>query len=223
VPDDKKLTHRRLAQKKETDMDWLARDFPGLTYETVREAGYAAPGTFARDGVVPVNTEQDNIGQDNIGPDIAAQDIPGRPVTRRGNVVMVLEDGPGLSGQVGAICGYVGLSVEAVSSVVDLGMLLDERRPLALIAPFETDHQDGGHILKSVAMHDRDLPVMLLTGRNPIYLGAAEAMQEILKLNAVCLPQGEPTLGEMVEFLARAAQRNRRRRPDTPGLAAAAE
>jgi len=188
-------------------MDWLARDFPGLTYETVRDAGYGAPEAFP-----------DQTGQDN-----AAQELPGRPVTRRGNVVMVVEGAPGLSGQVNAICGYVGLNVEAVPSIADLGMLLDERRPLALIAPFETDHQDGGHILKSVATHDRDLPVMLLTGRNPIYLGAAEAMQEILKLSAVSLPQGEPTLGQMVEFLARASQRNRRRRPDAPGLAAAAE
>ncbi len=149
--------------------------------------------------------------------DAAAPAAP--QAARRANLVLVVEDAPSLSSQVSAICGYVGLNVEPVASVQDLGLLLDERRPLAVIAPFETEHQDGGHMLKCVAAHDRDLPVMLLTGRNPIYQGAAEAMQEILALNNVIIPDGEPTLGQMVEFLARASQRNRRRRlalvPDT--------
>jgi len=131
---------------------------------------------------------------------------------RRANLVLVVDDEPAVAASVGAICAYVGLAVEAVSAAADLGMMLDDRRPLAVIAPFESDYQDGAHILKAVATHDRDLPVMILTGRNPAWLGAAEAMQEILQLPNATLPHGEPSLGQMVEFLANAAQRNRRRR-----------
>jgi DNA-binding NtrC family response regulator len=139
-------------------------------------------------------------------------DRPSGQASRRGNLVIVMEDQIGLSGPVGSICNYLGLNVEVVASYADLGVILDDRRPLAVVASFESEHQDGGHILKSVALHDRDLPVLMVTGGNAIYLGAAEALCEVLHLTTVTLPQGEATFGEMVEFLARAGQRNRRRR-----------
>jgi DNA-binding NtrC family response regulator len=132
--------------------------------------------------------------------------------TKRGNLVLLVEDQPDLAAHVGPICDYVGLDVEVLSSSADLGLALDDRRPTAVVASFEMLHQDGGHILKAVAVHDRNLPVMLLTGRNVMYQGAAEALVEVLNLTAVTLPVDQPTFGECVEFLARAAQGNRRRR-----------
>jgi len=168
-------------------MDMPARLIPDTTSLTFRDSA-ALPD-------VP-------IGQPNGEPQPA----------RRNNLVLVVEDQPSVSAAVGAICAYVGLTVEAISAENDLGLLLDERRPLAVIAPFESDYQDGAHVLKAVATHDRELAVMILTGRNPAWLGAAEAMRETLQLSQASLPNGEPSLGQMVEFLAQAAHRNRRRR-----------
>lgn len=151
-------------------------------------------------------------GPDRSGGQIQRGQIQRGQIQRRGNLVIVVEDHIGLSSQVGSICNYLGLNVEAVASFTDLGAMLDERRPLAVIASFELQHQDGAHVMKAVAVHDRDLPLLMLTGGNPIYLGAAEAMREVLRLTAVNLPEDETSFGQMVEFLARAGQRNRRRR-----------
>jgi len=131
---------------------------------------------------------------------------------KRDFLVLVVEDMPELSERVAPIAEYVGLNVEVLPSIEDIGLVLDEQRPMAVIAPFETLHQDGGDILRAVAVHDRNLPVMLLTGRDPAYQGAAEALVEVFNLTATLLPWGEPSFGEMVEFLAAAAQGGRRRR-----------
>lgn len=144
-------------------------------------------------------------------------DVPLARVPPRANVVVVVEDTPGLSRQMAAICDFMGLTVAPISSAADLGMILDERRPVAVVAAFETEHQDGCHILKTVALHDRDLSVMLLTNHNASHLGATDAVEEIFQLTAVSKPIGEPNLGELVEFLARASQRGRRRRATTGG------
>jgi len=168
-------------------MDMPARLIPDTTSQTFRDAARVAD-------LAPVQP--------------ASEPQP----ARRANLVLVVEDDPAVSASVAAICAYVGLAVEPVSASIDLALMLDDRRPLAVIAPFESDYQDGAHVLKAVATHDRDLPVMILTGRNPAYLGAAEAMQDILHLTNAILPNGEPSLGQMVEFLAQAAHRNRRQR-----------
>jgi len=144
-------------------------------------------------------------------------DAPLARVPHRANVVLVVEDTPDLSCQMAAICDFMGLTVLPVGSAADLGMVLDDRRPLAVVAAFETEHQDGCHILKTVALHDRELSVMLLTNHNASHLGATEAVEEIFQLTMVSKPVGEPNLGELVEFLARASQRGRRRRTTTGG------
>jgi len=152
--------------------------------------------------------------------DVPITQLLNEPLARglpRASVVVVVEDTPDLSHQMAAICDFMGLTVVPIGSAADLGMILDERRPLAVVAAFETEHQDGCHILKTVALHDRELSVMLLTNHNASHLGATEAVEEIFQLTAVSKPIGEPNLGELVEFLARASQRGRRRRATTGG------
>ena len=160
-----------------------------------------------------------------LGADEALEDlrevVAQQSAVKRGHLVLVVEDQPELSERVGPIADYVGLGVEVLPSLGDIGLALDEQRPMAVIAPFEMLYQDGGDILRTVAVHDRNLPVMLLVGRNPVYQGAAEALVELFNLTAASLPWGEPGFGDMVEFLARAAQNGRRRR--LGGLAGIAE
>lgn len=155
----------------------------------------------------------DSIYTDFIEPVSALlQSEPVVPAIRRSNLLVVIEDTPSLSLQLGAICDFLGIGIHAVSSAQDLGLLLDERRPLAVIAEFEGEYQDGGHVLKTVAVHDSDLPVMVLLNRNAAFQGATEALVDILQLTAVQTPLGEPEMGEFVDFLARAGQHARCRR-----------
>ena len=155
----------------------------------------------------------DSMFNDLIEPiSMAIQPVAGPPGIRRSNLLVVIEDEPSLSHQLGPICDFLGIGIQAIPSAEHLGLVLDEYRPLAVIAPFESVYQDGGHVLKSVAIHDATLPVMILTDRNATYIGAVDAMVGLLNLTSVQTPNGDPGMGELVDFLARAGQHARCRR-----------
>ena len=84
--------------------------------------------------------------------------------------------------------------------------MLDDYRPLAVISEFEGNHQDGGHVLKSIALHDPTLPLMLLTHGNAMWQGALEAMAETFTMPNVAIPTTSPGMGDIVDFLARASR-----------------
>lgn len=130
----------------------------------------------------------------------------------RANLLVVIEDQPSLSATLKPICEYLGLILRTVSSGADLTDVLDDYRPLALISAFDGEYQDGGHILKTIATQDPSLPVMLLTQQNPIYQGAIDALVELLNLPNIRIPIQDPTMGDLVDFLANAARHIRTRR-----------
>jgi precorrin-3B methylase len=59
----------------------------------------------------------------------------------------------------------------------------------------------------TVAAHDRDLPVMLISGGDPALLGAIDAVEEIWQLTSVVRSQQLPGVGAIVDFLFRAGRR----------------
>lgn len=134
----------------------------------------------------------------------------------RANLLVIIEDEPHLSPTLKPICEYLGLILRTVSSGAELTDVLDDYRPLALISAFDGEYQDGGHILKTIATLDPSLPVMLLTQQNPIYQGAIDALVEILNLPNVRIPAQDPTMGDLVDFLANAARHIRTRRTRSP-------
>ena len=136
----------------------------------------------------------------------------------RANLLVVIEDQPSLSATLKPICEYLGLILRTVGSGAELSDVLDDYRPLALISAFDGEHQDGGHILKTIATLDPSLPVMLLTQQNPIYQGAIDALVEILNLPNIQVPIQDPTMGDLVDFLANAARHTRTRRPRLPAF-----
>lgn len=136
--------------------------------------------------------------------------------SHRANLLVVIEDTPALSPMLRPICEYLGLILRPALSSAELIDLLEDYRPLAIISPFETEFMDGGHILKTIATQDPTLPVMLLTQQNPAFLGAVEAMVDVLGLPHVRIPAQDPTMGDLVDFLAHAARHTRIRRPRTP-------
>jgi DNA-binding NtrC family response regulator len=143
-----------------------------------------------------------------------ASDIAGYPALmplpcEREPVIVVVEDDGCLSETIQDICDFLEVTVRAVASEENLGPLLTKWRPMAVLAKVEAQGQDGCHVMKSVAEHDRNLPILLLTGGDPILAGAADAVEEVWGLSSVLKRPTLPKLGELVEFLCLAGQMGR--------------
>ena len=107
-----------------------------------------------------------------------------------------------------AICEFLDIGVAYATGSDDIGALLTAARPMAVIAPLEGEHQDGFHVMKVVAAHDRMLPVMLRAGNDTTLLGAVDAVQEIWGLRDVTTSGEAAGIGPLAEFIfstARAA------------------
>ncbi len=124
----------------------------------------------------------------------------------KGQVVLVVEDRPRLSRTVGYICDFLSLPMERVGTDSDLGSLLADRQPLAVICELEGGVQDGCHVMKTIATHDPNLPIMLITGADASLIGAADAVEELWALSNVLKLQDAPGLGDVVDFLFRSGR-----------------
>jgi hypothetical protein len=100
-----------------------------------------------------------------LGSRIVPRDI-GAGEVREGReaLVVVVEDGVSLSESFRMICECLGITLERIASLDDLGPVLRNRRPMAVVAAMDAMGQDGCHVLMTVAAHDRSLPVLLMTG-----------------------------------------------------------
>jgi hypothetical protein len=122
-------------------------------------------------------------------------------------LVVVVEDGIDLSESFRLICECLGIAVERMPSRDDLGVVLRNRRPMAVIAEMDALGQDGCHVLMTIAAHDRSLPALLITGPDPILLGAVDAVEELWELSSVEKWQELVGVGAMVDFLFRAGRK----------------
>ena len=122
-------------------------------------------------------------------------------------VVLVVEDDEGFSTALRAVCDCLNVVVERMPSDHDLGALLTEHRPMAVVAPMDSAGQDGCHVLMTVAAYDRDLPVLLITNDDPALLGAVEAVEEIWQLSSVDKWPRLLGIGAVVDFLFRAGRK----------------
>ncbi len=123
-----------------------------------------------------------------------------------GQLVLVVEDRPRLSPTVGPMCEFLGLPMRRVGTNANLGELLNSLLPMAIICELEGGLQDGCHIMKTVAAHDPELPIMLITGADQALAGAADAVEEIWGLSNVLKLRSGPGLGDVAEFLFRFAR-----------------
>jgi DNA-binding NtrC family response regulator len=122
-------------------------------------------------------------------------------------LVVVVEDGISLSQSFRTICECLGIAVERMPSKDDLGVVLRNRRPMAVIAEMDALGQDGCHVLMTIAAHDRSLPALLITGPDPTLLGAVDAVEELWELSSVEKWQELSGVGPMVDFLFRAGRK----------------
>lgn len=123
--------------------------------------------------------------------------------------VVVVEDEPLWSLAVVELCAFLEVRLTCISSEDDLAPVLRDRRPMAVLANMDGAGQDGCHVIKLVAAHDPELPIMMLTGGDAALTGALEAVEELWGLTGVEKRDTAPSPGELVEFLFSAGRRGR--------------
>jgi len=126
---------------------------------------------------------------------------------KQGIVALVSED-PETIERLAPVFDFLDLKMEIVQADADLTQVLRELRPMALISDVEGSEQDGFHNMSLVARYSRDLPVMLLTGGDPVLMGAVDAVQDLCGLTAVTLTSEFPMAGQLVAFLYSAGRRS---------------
>jgi hypothetical protein len=143
-----------------------------------------------------------------FGARVTAQDNgSGAEHATREALVLVIEDGSDLSDAFRSVCECLNVAVERMPTEDDLGSMLRQRRPMAVVAEMDAAGQDGCHVLMTVAAHDRDLPVLLISGGDPALLGAIDAVEEIWQLTSVVKWPRFPGVGAAVDFLFRAGRK----------------
>jgi len=130
-------------------------------------------------------------------------------LARREPLVLAVEDQVRFSPGLQTICEFLGIRLERVDSHRDLTPLLKVCRPMAVFCELDSPGQDGCHVMKIVAEHDRTLPLLVVSGEDPSLLGAAQAVEELLHLTGVLASERLPGIGELVEFLFAAGRKGR--------------
>jgi hypothetical protein len=125
---------------------------------------------------------------------------------RQGVVAIVTDDEDTIE-QLATVCRFLDLRVETVSTGTELAHVLREHRPMAVITDVEGKNQDGFHTMKQIARYQRDLPILLLTGGDPVLMGAVDAVQEMCGLTSVTSTSEFPVAGQLVAFLFGAGRR----------------
>jgi DNA-binding NtrC family response regulator len=122
-------------------------------------------------------------------------------------LVVIASDSPDTIQQLEMVCEFFDLAVETVSAGTDLLRVLRDNRPMAVITDIDGHEQDGFHAMKVVGTFDRDLPVMILTGGDPVMMGAVDAVQESWNLTMVSRTTQANLAGQLAEFLYTAGRR----------------
>ena len=139
--------------------------------------------------------------------DTAQDNGIGTGSANREALVLVIEDDFGLSSAFRSVCECLNVAVERMPSREDLGPVLRQRRPMAVVAEIDAAGQDGCHVLMTVAAYDRDLPVLLIAGDDPTLLGAVDAVEGLWQLSSVVKWTRLPGVGALVDFLFRAGRK----------------
>ncbi|MEA2745669.1 MAG: Response regulator receiver domain [Acetobacteraceae bacterium] len=135
-------------------------------------------------------------------------DFLGSMATAKQGVVAIISDDSATIQSLKPVCEFLELRMEVVSAGTDLATVLREMRPMAIIADIECKDYDGFYAMKVIASHSRDLPLMLLTGGDPVMMGAADAVQDVCGLTSVTLTSEFPVASQLVAFLFGAGRRS---------------
>jgi DNA-binding NtrC family response regulator len=126
---------------------------------------------------------------------------------QRHPLLLIVEDGDGIAAALQPICDFLDIAVERFPSERDLASALREYRPMGVVADLDCKGQDGCYVMMTVARYDCSLPILLLTGDDPALAGAADAVEELWKLEAVVKSPRLPSIGAVVDFIFRAGRK----------------
>jgi hypothetical protein len=121
-------------------------------------------------------------------------------------LLVVAEDGLTLHDAVAPLCAALGIEVRSAPSELALRRLLASWEAIAVLTAVEGVAQDGCNVMLRVAEYERSLPLLLLTGRDPALVGAAEAVRDLWHLTAVEMYPELPGPGALAEFLCNAVR-----------------
>ena len=124
-------------------------------------------------------------------------------------LLLIVEDGDDIACAFQPICDFLDIAVERIPSEHDLAGALRDYHPMGVVAHLDCEGQDGCHVMMTVAQHDRSLPVLLLTGDDPALAGAADAVEELWKLESLVKYPRLPKIGVIVDFIFRAGRKGR--------------
>lgn len=124
-------------------------------------------------------------------------------------LLLVVEDSEWIAATLRPVCDFLDIAIERLPSECNLTVALRDCRPMAVVACLDCRGQDGCHIMMTVAQYDRSLPILLVTGDDPTLAGAADAVEELWKLEAVMKAPTLPGTGAIVDFLFRAGRKGR--------------
>lgn len=136
-----------------------------------------------------------------------ADDDPAGPA--RLPLVLIIEDDDSIASALQPICDFLEIGLEHVPSECDVTDILNNSRPMGVVAQMDGHGQDGCHIMKTIAQHDRTLPILLIVGDDPVLAGAADAVEEVWQLESVAKVAHLPGIGAIVDFLFRAGRKGR--------------
>lgn len=131
----------------------------------------------------------------------------GAGAAKRNPVLLVVEDGAETTSAMLPICDFLGVVTETIPSKQDLAAALRDHRPMGIVAHLDCQWQDGCHVMMTVAQYDCTLPVLLLTGGDPALAGAADAVEELWRLETVVKSPELPSVARIVDFLFRAGRK----------------
>ncbi len=121
---------------------------------------------------------------------------------REAPLVVVCEDHHGPGPSIAGLCERLGMRVETLTGSPRLFEILHYMQPAAVISAIVLREQDGFDVMKMVAGYHRDLPLLMLTGDDPILQGAVDAIEEAWQLTNVWRLEGVASVGTIQGFLA---------------------
>jgi CheY-like chemotaxis protein len=90
--------------------------------------------------------------------------------TTADRLVLVVDDRKDVATTLAEMCRAYGFSAEVAEDDVGMLALLRRYHPAGVIVDMMMPHQDGFEAMKEIALYDRDLPVMLVTGYGDAWL-----------------------------------------------------